>query len=204
MAKINSIIPQKNYELIRDRIASILNTEIANQYVLTNLPALNALVYIERSIAFHKEEIPAVNVTVLRGDYSNKHTGQKDGTYVFAIDTYHKAKTKKVGSTITRGDYSAAANLHKLMGVIDAILENSDYKTLDFTPGIIAGTRVMNINVGPEQTDGDGFNTCRGRMEFEVRCIETTALKEGDLIAGNDTKVKLYETETGYVYAMPA
>lgn len=62
MAQINTIIPVQNFELIRDRIALILATEINNQFVLSGNEDINCYVWLERSTPFDKIENPIINV----------------------------------------------------------------------------------------------------------------------------------------------
>ena len=62
MAQIYNIIPVQNFELIRDRIALILATEVNNQFVLSGNEDINCDVWLERSTPFDKIENPTINV----------------------------------------------------------------------------------------------------------------------------------------------
>ena len=75
MSKITEILLPEGFEYVRDRIAEILADEFDHQYYLTGdvLFDLKDKVYVERSVAFDREELSAINVSVGSGTYGSKH-----------------------------------------------------------------------------------------------------------------------------------
>ena len=70
---INTLIGQQKFELIRDRIAEILSTEIANQATIEghDLWTENIFVWLERTAPFDKSELPCINVSMSSGEFDN-------------------------------------------------------------------------------------------------------------------------------------
>lgn len=202
MSKINGIIPERSFETVRNRIGEILADEISNQFnVLTQDLNLNAKVWVERFIPFGHAEIPAVNVCLNRGMYSGQTAVQADGTYNFHIDLYVKAKTDATDD----GDKKAIFRLHRLGGVIQAILENPVYQTLGFQAPFVMSRHVKEFLIAdPSGTIKEATSAVMGRLNFSVLVPESYQLKVPNLIAGYDTTVKLYETEEGYFYQKAA
>jgi len=194
-AKITTIIPSQNFELVRDRIGAIIHLELSNQKVLTGNDDLEGVVWVERGMPFDKTELTAINISLATGSYSNKSQGNVSGVYQFFVDVYTNAKTTDAQG----GDITATFKLQKLLGVIRAILENPIYKTLDFTTPFIERTYVSDINIRAVGKDDD-MNTAMGRMTFTVQCVETTSLLVVNTIAGWDTTVKLGQSDKGYFY----
>jgi len=196
---ITGIIPRRGYEIIRDRICQILLEEIQNQFVLTSDQDLNITqVFMERMVPFDFTELPALNVGLERGDYSNQHQGQYDGDYRFFFECNTRGET----DGDDRGDMMAKVKVQKLMGVAQAILENPIYKTLGFTPGQLIKHRHVESFVFAESTRQDAENITMARSILVVKSVEVTDLIEANLIQGYDTRVKLYETEKGYYWSV--
>ena len=196
MPRINSIIPTRSFELIRDRIGEIIADEMLHQFAISYDEDLDLTVWVERSTPFDKTELPAVNVSFAEDEFSNFKQGVKDGTCVYEVDVYTRSKTTNdIG-----GDKSSTLKLHKIIGKIDAILSNSQYKTLGFTPGFIGHTSVSSIKIVDPRQNRDAEFTKMGRLLFTVRCVEETKYITPTIAAGFDTQVKLYETDLGYKY----
>jgi hypothetical protein len=194
-AKITALIPAQRYETVRDRIGTILALELANQFTLSDdEEVLNAIVWSERVVPFDATDMPCVNVMLGQGDYSNKHQGQVDGTYVYYIDCY----TAAPNDDTVMGDKRAALDVQRLGGVIRAILENPIYKTLDFAAPLITAVAINSLAMAVPQNVKDATNAQQLRLELQVTVPEITALTDPALLAGNDTTVILEETELGY------
>jgi hypothetical protein len=196
MAKITSLIPSQNFEIIRDRIGEILAEEFANQFALSGNSELNPDIYIERVVPFDKTEIPAINVMLYRGDYANKDMLAVTGNYIYYIDCYTSAHDSKD----TRGDLKASVSLQKIIGMCRYILESSQYKTLDYAPPFNCRTAVQSIRIEDKQGGQDATNQVVGRIEFMVSAPEWANLSETVPLSLNSTKVKLYETDKGFVF----
>jgi hypothetical protein len=199
MSVITTLLPQQNFELIRDRIGAILSDELSNQSMLHgNNADINPTVFIERTVAFNHSEMPALNVMLARGTYDGQTVKQSDGTYLFNVDVYHKSKS----SSGKKGDSEAVFKLHRLLGLVRAILEHELYKTLGFTPPFIMSRKVLDLTVAdPESTDAG--STAMGRVVFQVKVIENNPASVPSLIAGYDTEVKLELTDKGFMYSKP-
>jgi hypothetical protein len=195
LSKIDFIIPSRNFELIRDRVAEILTDEIANQYVLSQDDDINASVWGERTNPFDKTECPAINICLSNATYLNKHQGSFDGTYIFNIDVFSNSKAK----ADQPGDKSAALKCQRLLGLCQSILENPIYKTLGFSPGFISRVFTNDLNLAVPEKD-DALNTMWGRLTFHVVANETSTLLTRGLIAGYETSVKIENTNNGHQY----
>lgn len=79
------------------------------------------------------------------------------------------------------------------------ILSDTRYKTLGFDYGLIAGTQVERFSTLDPQKEDSSF-TAFARLQFAVRIMENQSLWDGVTILGNDTNVKLEETDKGYKY----
>lgn len=197
MSKIDNTIPAQGFEIVRDRIASILAIELANQFVLTGNEDNNAPVVLERSVAFKHTEMPIVNVSLQRADYANQSTVSSEETVLYTIDIYHKSKTEGPDP----GDSLASLKMQRLMGVCRAILENPVYKRLDFPYDVpfISNVHIESMEVGEPKRE-DTLSTSLGQLVLSVRIPEVTQLLLGQLLDGIDTSVQLELTEKGYKY----
>lgn len=195
MARILLNIPPRAFELIRDRILEILIDEITYQQEITyDNSTINFL--LERSKNISIEEMPCINVTLGRGDFSNKNTITTDGAYVFNIDV-HVAADASEG--YEDADSVSALNMQRLLGKCMAILENPDYKTLGFTPGFIGGVAAVDLNIA-EAGKQDAKSTAMGRLQITVKANEVTELNTPSLIVGYETQVKMGDSNKGYKY----
>lgn len=194
MSKINYIIPQQNFEIIRDRIGAILLIEIDNQVLMGADYSIDPEIFVERSNPIDKVENPCINISLAQGSYDNKSQGAVRGTYTYNIDVYTNAK-----SGVTPGDQKATLKMQKLLGICRAILENSVYKTLDFAPPFINRTLCAEINIRANSTP-DSFNTAMGRLSLTVVANEDTEFLEAIPIGDYWTQVKIELTEKGYQY----
>jgi hypothetical protein len=211
---IPSIIPQQNFELIRDRIGLIIFQELENQYDLTNNSTLekpkfnqgeypeSLLVYIDRVVSFDEAEMPVVNVTYNGGVYDLNNPKYADGNNTYFIDVYVKSDANEDGQE-TDADKLAGRKLASILGKIAFILRYSAYKTLGFAAGFIGNTKVASLtNLGPLQSNNlqDSNRCIVGRIVFEVRAIENVTPIEPINAMGFLTTVKLSLTNKGYVY----
>lgn len=192
MAKINSIIPTQNYELIRDAIGSILYTEIRNQETLTGDSFVQSY-FAERFIPPDETEFPCINIQFSGGDYDNKDQTLVDGAYVYYIAAFTSGNGQE-------GDKTATLKLHKILGLVRAILMNPVYNNLGFTKHVIKSTLISGIKITTNETVTDATNSIMGYVEFKVKAIEDVSLIEPIPLASSITEVKLYLTDKGYRY----
>jgi hypothetical protein len=196
MSVITGAIGRQNYELVRDRIGGVLQDELDTQWQLTYDNNLDAVVYIEHGVRFDHTQIPAVNVSLSSGLYSGKDQTQVDGTYTYNIDCYAKADS----TSETDGSSIAAFRVHRLMGVVRAILENPKYNSLGFDKPFNCRVSVDQIDVEHANIE-DTYSTIMGRIQFTVKVPETVELVTPNLIDGYDTSVKMGLTERGYRFS---
>jgi hypothetical protein len=211
---IPSVIPQQNFEKIRDRIGLILFQELENQFDLTGDENLerplevageyheSLLVYIDRVVPIDEAEMPVVNVSYNGANYDSNNPTYADGNNTYFIDVYVKSDANEDGNE-TDADRLAAIKLSSILGKIAFILRYSDYKTLGFAPGFIGNTKVASLNILgslKNENQSDANRGIIGRIVFEVRCIETVATIEPKDANGFFTTVKLSLTDKGYLY----
>jgi hypothetical protein len=197
MPQINEIIAPMNFEAIRDRISSIIKSELLNQSVLQNLPKLNANVFAERLVPINYTEMPAINVMLAKGNYDELVALSKDGNYQFNIDIYTCSET--IGST--RADFLSVKDCQQLAGLVFKILSHWKYRRLDFAPPMIEHTEVNEIKFADPDQRNETMSVMMARLIFFVRCNETIApLTNATVIDGNLTGVKISTTNFGYQY----
>ncbi len=195
MSKINQIINTQQFEFVRDRIFEILLDEIENQFILTGDYNLSISGFIERNSPIDKTELPAIVVSFAKADYNNKNQGNVDGTYLFHIDCYTNAKN----SNGIDGDYLAQKNVHQLLGLCRAILEDPIYKTLGFTPPFVIKSAIIDLNIASGNKE-DAMNTSMGRLGFSIMVNESSKLISPTIIESYLTSVKIDNTGKGYFY----
>ena len=185
-ALIQYAIPQQNFELIRDQIAAILLAEFTSQQVTFNLPAtmVPTTVDIERFVPVDEETFPIINVRLATGKYLDEEgnqtkdsSGDAEGTYRYYVDVYTGSATLTTGGP--GGDQLATTNLHRMMGIIRAILDHPIYNTLGFQPDgplKIWNTHISNFFINLPENTGDAVDYICGRIVFSVKACETSTL----------------------------
>jgi hypothetical protein len=203
MALINGIIPQQNFELIRDRIGAILALELANQYDLDNTFPLPQSIDIERFIPYDADqEFPAINVNFWKGEYSNTTQIKTEGTYYFNVDCYADSPT--IGTN--RGDNLSSAKLQRIMGACRAILKNPVYLTLGFQPNVngisvIGRCEVQGMYVANKSIVPDALNETVGRVIVKILALETVNLIDSANFAQEvTTSLKINNSTKGYFF----
>lgn len=195
MSLINGKIGKQNFELIGVQLGAILTDEVKNQSVLHDDSDLDASVWYERFVPLHHTEMPSVNVALARGSYAGQTVIQTDGKYTYHIDVH----TSSLAQDGKDADGIAMAKLQRLLGICRAIIEDPKYKTLGFAAPRIKSRHVTEIIIA--EPDADDTASCvRGRLLVVVEAPENHELLTPVLIGGNDTVVKLEETEKGYKY----
>jgi len=197
MAIITEQIAPRKFELIRDRIATILQSEITNQAAIQSDPKLNAVVFLERFVPFQEVEMPAINVGFANGDYQNLTQIKQEGTYNFNIDVYYSANT----TVANRADQIASVDLQRLMGVCQNILSHQRYNTLGFAAPYIQHVEVSSIKIAQPENNKDASSVMMGRLVFTVIAPESNVTTVPTLIAGYDTQVLIGNTLNGYVFS---
>lgn len=190
-------IPEVGFEKIRDRIASILIAEFKNQVdEFSNTNCSNVNFFAERLTPMDKTEADFINISLFKGDYSNKDVEYVDGTYQYVIDIVTNAKSVQGQG----GDVTANFRLQKLIGIVRYILEHPDYTTLSFERPFILFTLLSKFQIYKPEPGLDAVNTAIGQAVFMVRCGEVTTPRDGNVIEDNDTTVTLGITNQGFQY----
>lgn len=195
---IDGLIPQQNFELVRDRIGSILATEFGAQKVLSgNDNFYNITVETGRTSAINYSEMPYINVMTGRMNFDNSNQGQDDNLVTYYVDVYAKSK-----ATQTKGaDVTASTLLLKYLGVVRAILVNPLYSTLSFEPGIIMSRQISDIQFQDPKELKNSVTTQMARIVYEVRMIETAeTYQDFETVNSSYTTVKIGQTEQGYLW----
>jgi hypothetical protein len=195
MPNINLIIPTQRFEIIRDRIGEILSDEINNQYMLANLPNVPK-VWVGRSYPFEQMDMPAINVSLSRIDYTNKDQLSVSGENIYNIDVY----TSSPDTEANTGDKIAMISLHKIVGMCRAIVENPAYSNVGIAPPFSSTSLVRNIEFLDPVNHPDTVNQTVGRIEFMVVAPEDMTGQNATPLARSETKVTLEETDKGYFY----
>lgn len=161
---------------------------------MTYEPDIDAEVFVERTKPYNHTELPAVNVSLDAGSYSNKdQRGGSTGTYNFNVDVYTCSKT----TDDETGDVLSAIKCQRLMGLCRAIIEDPQYKTLGFVAPFIMSVFVSEIKLAQPEKD-DAMNAMMGRVVVQVMVKEAPVLIVPPLIAGYDTTIKIDNTSEGY------
>lgn len=204
-AYIDHIIPQSNWERIRDKIAYILKRSFADQvYYFQNEVCREVTFWAERTTPISAGESAIIVINTFKTNYDNKSVGSSHGTYLFVID--FMANRSSVASEA--GDKLASHRIQKLIRTVRYILEHQLYITLSFIPpdAGIEHTEVTSWQIYRDeriQAPSDAMNTAIGQMIFTVRCEETTTPNGGVLLGQSNTDVKIEETENGFQYTQP-
>ncbi len=194
-------IPTQGFERIRDRIMTILLTEFNNQVVsFYNTDCEGVKFFAERLVTMDKTEADYINISLLKGDYSNKDVDYVDGTYQYVLEIVTNAKNEKQGNEIIRGDKLANFRLQRLMGIVRYILEASMYAKLNFESPFIMHTELSKFQIYKPEPGQDGVNNAFAQAVFTVRAAEVTDALEAPYVAGSMTNVQLELTENGYMY----
>jgi hypothetical protein len=193
-----SILPQ-NFELIRDRIVTILGDELGNQYLLDSTYPQVKKVWCERFIPFNAEtELPAINVSIAHDEFDNETVLKSIGTVIYNIDISTIASTDIITGP---GDQYAMIIMNKIVGMVRAILTYNGYSTLGFPPGIIQETSVVKYFVIDKGMVADALSSVAGRIQFMVKCIEVSNIVDNSVpIKEVTTTTLLNGSDFGYFY----
>jgi hypothetical protein len=194
---LNNLIPQQNFENIRDAIGRVLTAEFAYQSNLEGGFDYGLNIYVERTAPIDKEELPVINIVYAESldvDENTSFTSVYDNKYLIEIYSSGEADVNSPGDL-----KSALLNSH-LMGMVRAILMNQKNLYLDFTDKFIQSRKVQTITRTQPRIANDSLNTISGTLEVHYVAEETTELQEGYLEALLSTVVKIENTEKGYKF----
>ena len=196
MSKITTEIPPQGFELIRDRIGTILADEFAAQFVIHGDADRNPTIVSERIVPTDKSEVPLINILYARSSYENNTAIDADGKNLYNIDAYTSAKS----TIVEQGDTKSQLKLTRILGMIRAILASPHYTVLGFVPPFIMRTEILDIEIADPRDIQDSANIMMGRLVFQVDAAENVEQIQPKVADGYDTEVKIEDTEKGFLY----
>lgn len=190
---ITEPIPIQGFEIVLNKIGVILFEELTNQKNIQAIPG-DFDVYIERQEPYDKSEDVVICVSLNDDNFTGKTQKDSQGLTGFFIDVYSKGKlaTKLNSSSIFRDKRSIYC------GLIRYILSSTKYNKLGFEPGLIGGAYLDSINYESSPAGEDGSYVKFARINYSVRIQESQQNWLGVPLLGNDSQVKLDETEKGF------
>lgn len=194
---IEELIPQQNFEIVRDAIGFILTQEINSQKQKPNSRYFEDVnVFLERTTPIDNSEEVVINIVLASSNFDNKTQKDSQGKTFFNIDVYSSA----AASTEQSGSLNSALKLHKYIGLIRYILQHTDYKTLFLPLGIIGGTLIENYNIMENNIKEDSNFFKMGTISFSVRIQESQSMSQPLNLQEIFNEMKIEETDKGYVY----
>ena len=197
MAIITESIPKQAFEVVGEQIGAILVTELTNQKTVQGLTEPME-VYHERTTPYDKSEGVMVNVLLDNSTYEGHNPSSSNGPVRFNVDVYGTAKSKQD----ERGDTLSQKLVQKYVGMIRYILSHTKHKTLLLPQTTIGGTYVTGFQVYDLENVQDGAYVRMMRLNFEAKVVESQELWGSTPLIGNDTQVKLEETDKGFKYIL--
>lgn len=193
------------YEDIRDRIAEILVLEIPAQGALLSDPDITGIdkVYIERSVEFSADQLPAVNVITEKVDFGDETTIGKQFTAEYAVDVYGKANT----TATNRADETSNKFVQKLAALVDGILSYDGYARLDFpapnatNPRGVSNRKVYDIQLFNPESSKNAEMIVRARVRIRVKGNQPKLVVEPRPLDGTDAQFVLYNSNEAYFYS---
>lgn len=202
--QLDGIIPQQNLEILRNKIAEILATELANQVVLNPDAPKVKDVWLERFIAFDENtELPAVNVCFSQSSFSNQTQVKTQGLNTFVIDVYTNATATREGTKVLYGDKKAMLEMTRILGMIRTILSAPVYKTLGITTGIVSHSMVERMYIGDKSTAVDALSGVVGRVIYTISALENWQLQPSVALELSTITVLLAESDKGFKIEIP-
>jgi len=197
MALIKELIPEQNFEVVRDIIGVILKEELENQKVLqpSRFPE-DINIFTARSTPFQQSEILMINISCDNGNYTSRSQKGNHGVVNYNVDVFSSGKE----TSTENGGLNASKLRDKYVGAIRYILTDTHYNTLSLPNGLIMGTSIEsfeNFEV-PNSLDTAFSQMCR--ITFNVRMTETQSLWDGVDISQLNTTVKIDLTDKGYQF----
>lgn len=201
-AKIDTLIPQQAWEVVRNKIGAILTEELDNQAGNLYNDDADAEVYIERFTKLAVSEDSVISVNLAEGTFDGQTAIDVNGNYTFNVDVFCKAVTTGKDKTAA-ADHLAMVKLNRLLGICRAILQDARYKTLGFTAPFVMSRQVTRVQIAAPKSE-DEQSHVMGRLQIVVKVPETAGAASGIAADGVDTVVKLVETDLGYKFEFNA
>jgi len=192
MALINEVIPIQGFDLVGQKIASILLLELTNQINIQSLTD-DLGVFLERTNPYDKSEDLMVNVSCNNISYSEFTQRDSQGNTTYYVDVYGRS----FETADLSGDLGSRNKLNLYVGFCKYILSCVKYKTLDTGFGLIGGVYVTGIAFDANESNQDGAFIRMARITLSVRIMENQEMDNVLEFTGNDTQIKLSDTDKG-------
>lgn len=187
-------IGQQNYELVRDRIASILKTEMDAQATRQTNTDLTGTFFIERYTPPSESEGNVICVNCEQCQYDNQTPVSQSNEVQYAIDIF--CDSSQIGAV--DGYELSGKKLARLAGLVRAILQSPVYDRLLFANGIVERRSVTNIRFARISDEQDSHFVRMARVVLVVRVNETVPGISGISAEGYDSSMKIELTNKGY------
>jgi hypothetical protein len=199
-ALLDYAIGQSNFELVRDRIATIVKEELDNQAILNGSiavpdPDLVADVYIERFSTPSEGEGTVIAVNLDNNRFDNQTAVSQLCEAHYNIDIFCNA----VEDENTEGYEKSGKKAARIAGVIRAILQSPVYDRLRFANGIVERRSVQSMRFARINDEQDAQYTRMTRIDVIVQVNETVTGIVPVTAAGYDTQIKIELTNKGYL-----
>jgi hypothetical protein len=195
---LSEIIGVQNFEVVANRIGSILLEEIHNQKTIQGFDD-EIEIFNERIEPFSKEQDVMITIAFREAEYAGQNTRDSQGEYIYFIDIF----TSGWGEEEVSPSIVSKNKLFRYVGLVRYILSTGKYLTLGFPPGFIGGKYIEKITFDTDysnfgnHSNYDGSYIRFARIMYKVRVQENQELWQGIELQGNTTNVTLDDTEQG-------
>lgn len=195
---LSEIIGVQNFEVVANRIGSILLEEIDNQKTIQGFDD-EIEIFNERIEPFSKEQDVMITIAFREAEYAGQNTRDSQGEYIYFIDIF----TSGWGEEEISPSIVSKNKLFRYVGLVRYILSSGKYLTLGFPPGMIGGKYIEKITLDTDysnfgnHSNYDGSYIRFARIMYKVRVQENQELWQGIELQGNTTNVTLDNTNQG-------
>lgn len=197
-AKINYAIPESNAELVRNAVGAILKLELDNQYANHyNDESFVEAFGIERTNPVDLIEMSYINVSLDTSSFLDKIYG---GAVTAEVKILITGMVRSKSGQEFRGDEKSRRKCIRLLNMCRFILDDPQYKTVDFAPGFVNTVGCQSIEmIDPEKYDSTLMSI--GQLTFSAVLTENNRLLDGVPLMQSITNVRIEDTEYGLLYA---
>lgn len=187
---ITETIGIQNFEVVANRIGSILLEEIENQKRLQGFRDTTEI-YLERIEPYSKEQDVMITIAFREAQYEGQTARDSQGNYLYFIDIFCAGH----GDGEIEPSIIAKDKLFRYVGLCRYILTSGKYMTLNFPPGFIGGKYIEKITLDTDysnfgnHSNYDGSYVRFARIIYRVRVQENQLLWEGVELQGNTTGI---------------
>lgn len=198
---LTETIGVQNFEVVANRIGSILLEEIQNQKNIQGFKD-HVEIFNERIEPFDKNQDVMLTIAFRQAEYGGQTTRDSQGEYLYFIDIFGSGW----GEEENAPSIIAKNKLFRYVGLVRYILSSGKYLTLGFPPGFIGGKYIEKITLDTDysnfgnHSNYDGSYIRFARIIYRVRVQENQELWQGVPLQGNTTNVTLDNTAQGTQY----